>query len=161
MKWRNPILLGVLVFAVQFFLSEYLMIRRIRPDFILVFIMYIGIRYGSMSGVIVGFVFGLLEDLLGAGSLLGLAPLTKSITGFLMGRLSGKFQRMNPVTFHFLWVLVVLVHFGLYIYVRSQGVYESSQSVFWKTWFFSTLYTLVFIGIFQVIMPFHRIQTQE
>ena len=155
---RKPVLVGFVVFFVQFFLSEYLMIRGIRPDFLLIFLVYIAVRHGSMTGVICGFVIGLLEDLTGVGSLFGLAPLTKSLTGFLIGRLHGKFQRMNPLVFHFGWVSMLLIHFFLYIYVRFQSVFEFSQLEFWITWFSAVLYTFVFMGIMQVIMPLSKIQ---
>ncbi|MFQ6673715.1 MAG: rod shape-determining protein MreD [Fidelibacterota bacterium] len=153
MKRRTQISIGILVLLLQLFLSEYLTVQRIRPDFLLIFVIYIAVREGSLTGVIYGFVLGLMEDFLSAGSLLGLAPLTKSLTGFLMGRLQGKFAKMNPLVFHSLWIALVLFHFVFYVYIRLQDLYETSQPLFWKTWTFTVLYTLVFMAIFQVIVP--------
>lgn len=160
-KSLSPVLVGLTVFLIQLILIEYLTIRGIRPDFLLVFLVYIAMRNGSMAGVICGFVFGLIEDQISAGSMLGLAPLTKVITGFLIGRLQGKFQRMNPLVFHLVWITILLFHFFFYVYVRFQSVFESSQPEFWITWCLTVSYTLVFIGIMQVIMPLHKIQVSK
>ena len=161
MNWRHPVLGAVAVFLVQFFLSEYLTIQRIRPDFLLIYVMYVALRNGSTQGVIYGFALGIFEDFISAGTHHGLAPLTKSITGFLIGRLRGKFSRMNPFVFHLAWVAVALLHFVVYIYVSYQSVYEISQLLFWQTWILMAAYTFVFIGIMQIILPFHRIYPDD
>lgn len=161
MNWRNPVLIAVGVFLIQFLLSEYLTINRIRPDFLLIYVMYLAFRNGSTQGVIYGFTLGILEDFLSAGSLIGLAPLTKSVTGFLIGRLHGKFSRMNPFVFHLAWVAIGLLHFVVYVYVSHQSVYEFSQLLFWRTWILAAAYTFVFIGIMQIVLPFHRIYRDD
>ncbi|MEE9166083.1 MAG: rod shape-determining protein MreD [Candidatus Neomarinimicrobiota bacterium] len=161
MNWRRTLFLGLGVFLTQLFLSELMTIRGIRPDFLLIFVMYMAMQKGSPTGVVTGFVIGFLEDLLSAGSLFGLASLTKSLSGFLLGRLHGRYPRMSPVVFHVAWVSIVLIHFFLYIYVRFQSVYNSSKFEFWVTWLFTVIYTLVFVGIVQVIVPLHRIQPEE
>ncbi|MDP6966515.1 MAG: rod shape-determining protein MreD [Candidatus Marinimicrobia bacterium] len=161
MNWRHPAIGAFAVFLLQFVLSEYLTIQRIRPDFLLIFVIYLALKNGSMQGVIYGFTLGIIEDFLSAGSLIGLAPLTKSITGFLIGRLQGKFHRMNPFVFHIAWVAVGLLHFVVYVYVRYQSVYESSQPLFWGTWILVAGYTFVFIGIMQIIVPFHRVHPND
>lgn len=158
MNWHKPFLVGLLVFLFQFFLSEYLTIRGIRPDFLLIYLVYIAMRSGSTTGVIGGFFIGFVEDLISAGSLFGLAPLTKSITGFLIGRLHGKFPKMSPLVFHFVWVTILLIHFFFYIYVRFQSVFVSSQPEFWMTWLATVIYTFVFVGIMQIILPLHKVQ---
>lgn len=161
MSRRTVILVGLAAFLIQFYLSGYITIKGIRPDFLLMVVIYVAMRSGSTVGVVVGFVMGLLEDLLSAGSLFGLAPLTKSLTGFLIGRLQGKFPRMSPLIFHMAWILIVLVHFFLYVYVRFQSVYESSQSEFWLTWLYAVAYTMIFVGIVQVIAPLHKVSPVE
>lgn len=157
MRRRTQVLLGIAVLLLQLFLSEFLAIGRVRPDFLLIFVIYVSILEGSLTGVIFGFSLGLLEDVVSAGSFLGLAPLTKSITGFLVGKLQGRFARMNPIVFHVLWVGAVLFHFILYLFIRLQTLYESSPALFWQTWAFTVLYTLVFIVILQLLLPLPRL----
>lgn len=161
MSHRKLILIGVLVFFIQFFLLEYLTIKFTRPDFILIFILYVAIEKGSTAGVLYGFTFGLLEDMVGVGSLFGLAPLTKSIFGFSVGFLQGRYTRMNPITYHMIWLSLTVIYFLIYVYIRFQVVYEFSQLLFWKKWFFTMLYTFVFILIFQVIRPIQKVSQEN
>ncbi len=153
-----PFLNGLAVLFLQMILSDFLTIRGLRPDFILIFVVYLSLRWGSLTGVVAGFILGLVEDILSAGSLMGLAPLTKSLTGFLVGRLQGRYIRMSPVTFHAAWVGIMMAHFFIFIYVNYQSVFETNSSIFWKTYIFSAVYTFIFIGMFQVIKPLSTIK---
>ena len=81
--------IGLVSLLFQILLSDFLVIRGIRPDFMLIFVLYVSFQFGSLNGVILGFSLGILEDLISSGSLIGLSSLTKSISGFLIGRLKG------------------------------------------------------------------------
>ena len=161
MNRNTTLLLAGLTFILQFYLSEFMTIRSIRPDFLLIFIVYVSFQYGSFTGVIVGFSLGLLEDLSGVGSMFGLAPLTKSITGFLVGKLQGQHSRMNPLYFHATWIGIIFFHFVFYIYFRFQTLYETSSEQFFLTWLFSAAYTLALLGLMQVVKPIGEIRSLE
>ena len=158
MSWLKTTFMGFCVFSLQYSLSDYLIIRDIKPDFLIIFVMYVGLKYGSSSGVIAGFTIGLLEDLAGVGSLFGLAPLVKSTVGFFMGMLKGKYSSLNPITFHFIWVIIFFLNGFIYSYIRFQTVYGSEPFLFFRLWLFSSVYTLVFLGIVQFMLPFHKIK---
>ena len=153
--------LGLVFLLFQILLSDFLVIRGIRPDFMLILILYISFKFGSLNGVILGFSLGILEDLISSGSLMGLSSLTKSISGFLIGRLKGKYYTMSPITFHFSWFSVLLLHFFIYVYFNYQSVLESNSLVFWNTYFYVTIYTLVFFLLFQLINPVSSLKPQE
>ena len=161
MNRNTTLLLAGLTFILQFYLSEFMTIRSIRPDFLLIFIVYVSFQYGSFTGVIVGFSLGLLEDLSGVGSMFGLAPLTKSITGFLVGKLQGQHSRMNPLYFHATWIGIIFFHFVFYIYFRFQTLYETSSEQFFLTWIFSAAYTLALLGFMQIVKPIGEIRPLE
>ncbi len=161
MNRNTTLLLAGLTFILQFYLSEFMTIRSIRPDFLLIFIVYVSFQYGSFAGVIAGFSLGLLEDLSGVGSMFGLAPLTKSITGFLIGKLQGQHSRMNPLYFHATWIGIIFFHFVFYIYFRFQTLYETSSEQFFLTWLFSAVYTLALLGLMQVVKPIGEIRPLE
>lgn len=161
MNRNTTLLLAGLTFILQFYLSEFMTIRSIRPDFLLIFIVYVSFQYGSFAGVIAGFSLGLLEDLSGVGSMFGLAPLTKSITGFLIGKLQGQHSRMNPLYFHATWIGIIFFHFVFYIYFRFQTLYETSSEQFFLTWLFSAAYTLALLGFMQIVKPIGEIRPLE
>ena len=153
--------LGLVALLFQILLSDFLVIRGIRPDFMLILVLYVSFQFGSLNGVILGFSLGILEDLISSGSLMGLSSLTKSISGFLIGRLKGKYYIMNPIVFHFSWFAILLLHFFIYVYFNYQSVLESNSLVFWKTYFYVTIYTLVFFLLFQLIKPISSLRPQE
>ena len=153
-----PFLTGLAALFLQMILSDFLTIRGLRPDFILIFVVYLSLRWGSLAGIIAGFSLGLVEDFFSAGSLMGLAPLTKSITGFLVGRLQGGYSRMSPITFHAVWVGIMMVHFLIFIYVNFQSVYETNPGIFLQTYIFAVVYTFIFIGILQMIIPLSKVK---
>ena len=161
MNRNATLLLAGLTFILQFYLSEFMTIRSIRPDFLLIFIVYVSFQHGSFAGVIAGFTLGILEDLSGVGSMFGLAPLTKSITGFLIGKLQGQHSRMNPLYFHATWIGIIFFHFVFYIYFRFQTLYETSSEQFFLTWLFSAVYTLALLGLMQVVKPIGEIRPLE
>ena len=77
------------VMLAQLYLAQLLVVGDIRPDFILVFLIFASARYGRITGVLLGFSAGLLQDFTGSLSILGANALTKSIVGYVVGTLNG------------------------------------------------------------------------
>ncbi|MBH30898.1 MAG: rod shape-determining protein MreD [Candidatus Marinimicrobia bacterium] len=149
---------GLGVLLLQILLSDFLTIRGLRPDFMLIYVIIVSMRSGSLAGIVAGFSLGLVEDFLSTGSLMGLAPLTKSLSGFMIGRLRGRYITMNPILFHLIWISVVAIHFFVYIYVNFQHLLEADALSFWLTYAYSVLYTMIFLAAFQFIRPFSSIK---
>ena len=156
MNWIKLIYSLVGVFSLQFILADFLSINGIRPDFVLIFILYIGLHHGSFPSIIVGFFLGLLVDFTGVGSFFGLTSLTYVITGYLSGFLHGKYYKMIPTYFHLTWLGIILFHFFIYSFIRYQDLFESTMTVFWLRWILTSGYTLGFLAIFQMIIPLQQ-----
>ena len=73
----------------QLLLAPLLQIGDIRPDFMLLLLVYFSARYGRMSGIIVGFTIGLLQDITGSYSVLGATAMSKALVGYMAGTLNG------------------------------------------------------------------------
>ena len=95
----NIILVSLVVFLFQLVFIDFLTINNIRPDFLIIYILYIALIYGRLVSIILAFIIGLISDLLGVSSYLGLTPLTLSITAYLSGFLYGKYERLLPYVF--------------------------------------------------------------
>ena len=52
----------LLAFIIQSTVVEHIAIWGIKPDFILIILIYVSLRSGSLIGVILGFSIGLLQD---------------------------------------------------------------------------------------------------
>jgi rod shape-determining protein MreD len=75
-----------LALIVQLTLGDLLAIQTIRPDLLLIALVYISMREGRRYGAIWGFLAGLAEDIL-LGGLLGARTLARSVSCFLAGTL--------------------------------------------------------------------------
>jgi len=57
---------------------------NISPDFVIIALIYIGVREGKISGAVYGFIAGLILDVL-SGSFLGLLSLSYTVSIFIAG----------------------------------------------------------------------------
>jgi len=157
MKWTDLIFSGLLIWLTQLLFTDFLSIGTIRPDFLVILILYWSIKYGRTIGTISGFFIGLLIDLSGAALYFGLSPLVYSITGYLGGYLMGTYSRLNPIYFSISWVGILVLQFLIFCVVQYQDIWIINQQLFLTKWLGTTIYTLSFAGILQVIYPLHKI----
>jgi len=153
MKLTSILFSAIGVFMAQFLLVDFLSLNMIRPDFLVVYIFYISLVYGKTTGVLTGFLLGLLSDLSGVGSFFGLSPLSLSLTAYLTGYLNGKYERMLPYLFHGAWISIIGFHFIIISYVRFQSILLSDPIAFWVKCFMSFSYTMMFLLIIQFFYP--------
>ena len=161
MQLNKFIFMLLCVFFLQFYLAEFLSINMIRPDFMTIFILYTAIKFGRFYGVIAGFTLGLLTDLTGVGSYFGLSSLTFSLTGYLTGYLKDQYNRLIPLYFHLTWIGIIFLQFLIYSFVRYQYLYETDIISFIEKWLLTMGYTMGFILVLQLIIPFKNFYHAE
>ncbi|MEC7821229.1 MAG: rod shape-determining protein MreD, partial [Candidatus Neomarinimicrobiota bacterium] len=147
MKKNKLALITLIVLFFQILFVESLTINAIRPDFLVLFIIYITISNGRLIGLIMGFTIGLISDLSGVGSYFGLSPLSLSITAYLSGFLYLKYERLLPYVFHSIWIIILILHFYIITYFRFQSVFLSSKTEFFVIWIMTFGYTFIFFII--------------
>ena len=153
MKKNKLALITLIVLFFQILFVESLTINAIRPDFLVLFIIYITISNGRLIGLIMGFIIGLISDLSGVGSYFGLSPLSLSITAYLSGFLYLKYERLLPYVFHSIWIIILILHFYIITYFRFQSVFLSSKTEFFVIWIMTFGYTFIFFIIMQYFFP--------
>ncbi|MFB0515460.1 MAG: rod shape-determining protein MreD [Candidatus Neomarinimicrobiota bacterium] len=110
------------VMLAQLYLAQWLEIGDLRPDFILIFLVYISARYGRIAGILWGFGAGFLQDLTGSLSVLGANALAKSVVGYILGTLNGTLTVWTPRIVN-LYIYGTLVgHAVIYQLVMSWGL---------------------------------------
>ena len=146
-------------FVFQSWSSEFFSLGTIDPDFCVIVLLYISIKNGSLIGVVFGFFIGLFIDL-GSGSsqFFGLTPLIYSSTGYFSGFLCEQSDRLNKVYFTIIWILIILGQFLIFTLIVYQEYLIQNPMSFLLKWFFTSLYTLTFLGILQIMMPLHKLQ---
>lgn len=89
------VFLGAMV--VQTSLLRYVSIDGVRPDLVLIIVVYLGLVRGPDAGSFSGFVFGLFEDAY-SGGLLGANALIKTVLGFACGLLGKRLYTQSLLT---------------------------------------------------------------
>ena len=151
----------VFFLTIQLLLVDLLSLNLIRPDFLVIFILYLSMIKGKMYGMTVGFTIGFLSNLFGVGSYFGLEALSLTIVGYLGGYLKNIYEKVLPYIFHILWILIILLHFLLICYFRYQNIYISNLFEFLFIWITTTSYTMLFIISIQFIFPFKDASNAE
>ena len=153
MQKNKLALITLIVLFFQILFVESLTINAIRPDFLVLFIIYITISNGRLIGLPMGFTIGLISDLSGVGSYFGLSPLSLSITAYLSGFLYLKYERLLPYVFHSIWIIILILHFYIITYFRFQSVFLSNKTEFFVIWLMTFGYTFIFFIIMQYFFP--------
>ena len=157
MKWTNLFFSGFIVWLMQLITVDILSINNVRPDFIVLLVLYWSIRYGRFIGVVSGTLIGFIVDLTGTATFFGLSPLIYSITGYLSGTLNGTNTKLNPFYFSFFWIAILCLQFLVFCGVQYQELWVLNKQLFFGKWFGTCVYTIAFAGIIQLIYPLHRI----
>ena len=153
MKKTNFFIITLIIFLFQIFFTDSLTISNVRPDFLIIYILYTSLIFGRLLSVTLAFFLGILVDLFSASSYFGLAPLALSISAYFFGYLQGKYGRLLPYIFHLFWISTFFLHFFIINYFLFQSLYISEKLNFFIIWFASSFYTLIFIFILQFFYP--------
>ena len=73
MKWTNLFFSGFIVWLIQLVTVDMLSINNVRPDFIVLLVLYWAILYGRFVGVVSGTLIGFVVDLTGTATFFGLS----------------------------------------------------------------------------------------
>jgi len=157
MNWTKIILTGAIVWFMQIIVADLLAIDSVRPDFVVILILYWSIKYGRFFGIISGTVLGLIFDLSGTANFFGLSPLIYTITGYISGNLHGVYTKLNPFYFSISWIIILCFQFLIFCSVQYQDIWVINQKIFFGKWIGTSIYTIAFTGILQFIHPLHRL----
>ena len=116
-------LVGLLAILIQAFFVPIIEIGVWRPDVVLIAVLFIGYRFGMISGALAGFILGLLQDALSPLPL-GISSLAGSIIGFSAGQIRQMKVASNARVFAS--VILILVHgciFYFFYQLRSDSTF--------------------------------------
>ncbi|MCL6635488.1 MAG: rod shape-determining protein MreD [Peptococcaceae bacterium] len=90
----------VLLMAGALFLQttvlDFISVYGVKPDLVMLLVIFNGFLLGTREGAFLGFVAGILEDLF-AGSYIGLNAISKMTAGYLAGVFGAGFYKENTV----------------------------------------------------------------
>ncbi|MCI0513658.1 rod shape-determining protein MreD [candidate division KSB1 bacterium] len=129
MKIVFYLVLALIAFLAQLILTAFIEIKGIRPDFLLLVVLWISVQEGQFSGTLAGFGLGLMQDIFET-QFIGLSALTKSIVGFgaalmPLSDLKTSRQRMALTLF-----LASLIHDWLFYEIKLIHIPQGFFSIF-------------------------------
>ena len=147
-----------LTFIFQSWSAEFFTLGTIDPDFCVIVLLYISIKKGGVVGTLFGFFIGLFIDLSsGTKQFFGLTPLIYTTTGYFCSYLKDEREKLNKIYFTSIWVIIIFIQFLIFSLIVYQYLLIQSPVQFLVKWLATSLYTLVFLGIFQIMVPLRKI----
>ena len=145
-------------FILQSWSAEFFTLGTIDPDFCVIVLLYISIKNGGVVGTLFGFLIGLFIDLSsGTNQFFGLTPLVYTATGYFCSFLKIEKNKLNKIYFTFIWVSIILLQFLIFSLIVYQYLLIQNPIQFMVKWLATSLYTLVFLGILQIMLPLHKL----
>lgn len=112
-------------------LLEELKVAGVKPDLLLIFVVFWALFHGKLEGAKMGFIFGLAEDLF-VSKFIGLNVLCKMAVGYLVGMMENKFFKENFLVPVFTLFLATITNNILYlIIVQVTGVDRNIGAFIW------------------------------
>jgi len=125
---------------------------NISPDFVIIALIYIGVREGKISGAVYGFIAGLLLDVL-SGSFLGLLSLSYTVSIFIAGFFKTDNERfLNQFNFIIAVFTISIVSNFIYFGLFFQGTPMVFSKVILLYILPSSTYTTI-ISLVYTILP--------
>jgi len=126
-----PVIL-LLAFAgllLQCTLFSHAAIAGVKPDFVLILVLFTAILEGPKKGILYGYTLGLLEDII-TGRFIGLNALSKALTGFIVGWFTGRTYSENLLV-PIISVFVGTIFNGLFFFILGKGAGMSWPVSLW------------------------------
>ena len=158
MEFIKYTIIIILTFIFQSWSSEFFTLGTIEPDFCLIVLIYISIKNGGIVGTLFGFFIGIFIDLSsGTNQFFGLTPLIYTTTGYFCSYLKGESDKLNKIYFTSIWISIILIQFLIFSLIVYQYLLIQSPIAFLVKWLATSLYTLIFLGIFQIMVPLRKV----
>jgi len=127
---------------------DYLSIYGVKPDLVMLLVIFNGFLLGPREGAFLGFTGGIVEDLF-SGSYIGLNALTKMAAGYLAGFCGERLYKENSlvvagVTF-FSAAVGLLLNYFLLLYLE---IYMPFLNSLFRVILPTALYTAVLVPLF-------------
>ncbi len=97
MIWRilTQIFLFIMCAVFQTTVASWIEVFGVRPDFFVIFIVFIALGKGAAAGALWGFIAGFSQDVYAPAEWLGASTIAFTVLGFLVGLLEERFITLN------------------------------------------------------------------
>ena len=147
------IIMGVL-FALAVIFNDFISIAGVRPDILMIVLLYLVFKERPVIAIIAAFSFGFLQDVFLPGYIQywGLSPLLKTLIMYGLLKLLPFIERLRGPIFYLSIMMVILVHNIFYNLLYYSG-YVKPFTAFYRYSLPETLYTFLVLLILNMIFP--------
>ena len=135
--------ISILLIIIQSQAMKLLSLEGMTPDILAIWIVYLALRHGQLSGTMWGFGIGLLFDLV-TGSLIGLSALSKTVCGFIAGYFYNENKTVMTLSSYRFILVVLTVSFiqnTVYFVIFTRGTDIGLLRAIFEFGLATTLYT--------------------
>ena len=142
----------ILVLFGQQYIAPLLEIGQVKPDFILILLIFFSARYGRMAGIALGFAAGLFQDLTGSLAVLGASALVKSCVGFVVGTLNGNLTVWTNRVVNLYIYAALAGHALIYQFIMLHGL-EAPLTLYMNNMLIELIMSIVLITGIRYLIP--------
>lgn len=159
-KTNRPIIVYIvlaILFVISVIFNDFISIVGVRPDILLIILIYLVFNEKPIIAIIAAFGFGFLQDVILPGYVQywGLLPLVKTLVIYGLLKLLPFIERLRGLTFHLSVMLGILVYFIFYNLLYYAG-YVRPFVAFYRYTIPETLYTFIILLILNIIFPLNN-----
>ncbi|MGK9367785.1 rod shape-determining protein MreD [Melioribacter sp. Ez-97] len=102
-----PVLIFILLAAVQLTVVPLISISGIAPNLLIILITFYALKHGQIFGMLLGFILGLLYDLISGGAV-GVNMFAMTVSGFIAGYFYNENKvEINTATVYFFYISLI------------------------------------------------------
>lgn len=149
------LLLFIPVIILQLTVIPLISIQGIIPDMILIILLFYTLKEGQLYGTIMGFVFGLLFDII-SGGVLGSAAFSKTLAGFIGGYFyNDNTTRTYLTTYRFALVVLLcsVIDSSVFSFFSGSDFDYSLTIIFLRQGLIPAVYTAVVSNVVLLFVP--------
>lgn len=137
MRYLIMTILFFISLVLQSTLFSHLTVAGVKPDLVLVLVVFYALFQGPQEGALVGLIGGLLQDMM-FGQYIGLNALANLVIGYLIGLLERKIYKENLLIPTIILFLSTFLHETILYFLRLAIELPTNYFTFIKSVVFST-----------------------
>ena len=150
MRFRFPYLFILIVSAQIYFPRIYIFETTLSIDLLLVLLTIYAFQYKRTYCIIIGFLFGICQDMISQANLIGAFAMAKSISGYALGSLNS-FDKiwMKKIKYAYIFA-IYMIHNSIYYYLKLFSVIEFLLAI--KIIFIQSFVLLILLELVNVFI---------
>jgi rod shape-determining protein MreD len=141
------IIFGISSIIVQAFLVPFIEIAGWRPDFVLIIVLLISKRFGTVSGSTSGFILGILQDSLTALPV-GITAFPKVIVGYALGKF--KVMRLEGAMYYLWFIIMIFLHECIFYAFLQFKIDVAFTQLLYSRVFPNTIYSSIMLFLVSI-----------